>query len=383
MAARSAEKIVGMLDFLGVEVHVFAGSDGDWHGELDNCTIHVVEGACDGPAPTTTRHIVEHRLPENASAGTRASQALLLSHVIASVAPSVVHSHEFQHCAYLTLSAKSLSKLFPPWIVSNWGSDIYLFRHDVRHRQKIRAVLQNADAYWAECLRDVDLALAEGFSGMVLPVLPTAGGYDLRVTRALRSGLPTSRRTAIAVKGYQHFAGRAITAIDALDMCHGLLAGREIILYSADRSDVRQAAESLAEHHGAHLTVLDRVTNKEMIRAHGRARVSLGVSISDGISTSFLEALLGGSFPVQSFTACASEWVINGVSGLLVDPLDVRSIAAALGRALEDDDLVDNAMVLNDRTVDARLDRATVCASVVASYIRVANLPARVGGQQS
>src|SRR5688500_17128293 len=42
--------------------------------------------------------------------------------------PDLVHSLEFQHASYLAMGAKRiLGSRFPPWMVSNWGSDIYLF----------------------------------------------------------------------------------------------------------------------------------------------------------------------------------------------------------------------------------------------------------------
>jgi glycosyltransferase involved in cell wall biosynthesis len=233
-------------------------------------------------------------------------------------------------------------------------------------------VLALADAYWSECTRDVALAHAEGFRGIVLPVLPIAGGYDLAAVRALRAPGPASARTAIAIKGYQHDVGRALNALDALDLCGDLLHGREIVLYAVHGPGVEDRGRQIATLHGASLTVMPRVPYEEILRMQGRVRVAIGVSMSDGISTSFLEALLGGSFPVQSDTGCAREWVIDGEGGLLVDPTDLFGIARAIRRALTDDALVDRAARVNDRIVDARLDFGAVRAATIAGYRRVA-----------
>ena len=51
-----------------------------------------------------------------------------LIRVIQKIRPDIVHSMEIQSAGYLTLEAKKiLQGKFPPWIVTNWGSDIYLF----------------------------------------------------------------------------------------------------------------------------------------------------------------------------------------------------------------------------------------------------------------
>jgi hypothetical protein len=43
-----------------------------------------------------------------------------------------------------------------------------------------------------------------------------------------------------------------------------------------------------------------------------QSRIYIGFSRSDGLSTSFLEALLFEAFPIQSNTSCADELVNNG-----------------------------------------------------------------------
>jgi len=371
-------KAISMLGGLDWDVHVVASADQPWLDDFDQCTIHHASRVYPPPAETPTRRVEVHS-PRVASGGDlREGAAVVLAEIIDALRPDIVHSHEFQQGAYLTLEARRrCRKPFPPWIVSNWGSDIYFFARDPVDRAVVREVLAHADGYWAECVRDVALARAEGFRGDALPVLPIAGGYDLAAVRALRTPGLTSARTAIAVKGYQHRLGRALTALDAVDMCGDLLEGREIVLYAAGGGGVDEMARRIADLHGARLTVMGRVPYEEILRMQGRVRVALGVSMSDGISTSFLEALLGGSFPVQSDTGCAREWVIDGEGGFLVDPTDVATLARALRRALTDDALVDRATLINDRLIEAHLDAGAIRAATIAGYRRVAAAHAR------
>jgi glycosyltransferase involved in cell wall biosynthesis len=105
-----------------------------------------------------------------------------------------------------------------------------------------------------------------------------------------------------------------------------------------------------------------------MLRLHGRARVSIGLSISDALSTSALEALVMGSFPIQSNTSCLGELLRDGQSGMLVHPEDPEAVAAALRRAVTDDELVDRAAEINSRIAAEYLDRSTIRPQVVEMY---------------
>ena len=107
--------------------------------------------------------------------------------VILFLRPDIIHSLEIQHAGYQTLRVQErLRDKFPLWLVTNWGSDIFLFGRLSEHRERIKSVLANCDYYSCECQRDVDLARMYGYSGKVLPVLPNAGGYDLKKIIHLR-----------------------------------------------------------------------------------------------------------------------------------------------------------------------------------------------------
>jgi glycosyltransferase involved in cell wall biosynthesis len=120
------------------------------------------------------------------------------------------------------------------------------------------------------------------------------------------------------------------------------------------------------------VSVLDRVRREDMLRLHGQERIAIGLSISDAISTSLLEALVMGSFPIQSRTSCAYEWIECGRTGFLVDPEDPQRIADSIRRAIADDALVDRAAELNLETAAAKLDDAKIQPQVVAMYEGIA-----------
>ena len=78
-----------------------------------------------------------------------------------------------------------------------------------------------------------------------------------------------------------------------------------------------------------------------------RARVSIGVGISDGLPGALVEAMKNGAFPIQSSNSCADLFLENGKNGFVVDAWDLEGIKTSLKRAILEDELVDQAMVLN------------------------------------
>jgi glycosyltransferase involved in cell wall biosynthesis len=298
---------------------------------------------------------------------------MALARLVRRLKPQVVHSLEIQASGYLTLEAKKkIGDDFPPWIVTNWGSDIYLFGRLPDHARRIREVLAACDYYSCECPRDVILAREFGFKGSVLPVIPNAGGFDLKEAAVLRQAGPASARRVVIVKGYQGWAGRALVALRSLRRCVDLLSGYEVVLYSASE-EVILAARLFEADTGVKITVLPSGTPyKEMLAWRGRARVSIGLSISDGISTSLLEAIAMGSLPVQSNTACTEGWIKHGVNGMVVPPEDPEVVESALRRALTDDAFVDLAAEINYRMAAAKLDSRALQPKAVGFYEQAA-----------
>jgi len=300
-----------------------------------------------------------------------------LIRMIRKIKPDLVHSMEFQAGGYLALEGKKiLGKKFPPWIVTNWGSDIYLFGRLDKHKAKIREVLASCDFYSCECQRDVKLAKDYGFTGPILPVFPNSGGFDLEQIKKLHTNTPPSKRHLILLKGYQNWAGRALVGLRALERCADLLKGSyEIALCSVlehpliPESDVKIAAELFTKATGVPLRIIPNNTaHQEILSLHGQARLSLGFSISDAISTFVLEAMAMGAFPIQSWTSCAGEWIKDGETGLLVPPEDPEIIEKAIRKALTDDELVDKAAVKNFSLVCEKLDQKLIKQKMINYY---------------
>jgi glycosyl transferase family 1/glycosyl transferase family 4 len=290
--------------------------------------------------------------------------------------PALIHSMEMQVSGYLTLEAtKGFDRGSPPWLMTIWGSDIFLYDRLQAHRQRVRRVLARCDFFSCECVRDIEAARKLGFAGKTLPPGPAAGGFDLMRLRPLRARSTASRRQ-IMLKGYQGVTGRALVGLRALERCIDLLGGYTVVVYSA-APEVVVAAELLSEKTGIATRIVPTGSSHDhILEMHGMARISIGLSISDGACASMQEAMVMGSFPIQSETACASEWLDDGISGMIVPPEDPDVVERALRIALTDDELVNKAAEANWKLAQARLEKGLLSRRAIDGYRELLSIPA-------
>jgi glycosyltransferase involved in cell wall biosynthesis len=301
-----------------------------------------------------------------------------LARLIRTLKPDVIHSFELQTEGYhlLQVAAELGGSLGAPWIVNTWGSDIFYFQQFPDHLDQIKRLLAACDYLIPDCRRDEALARSLGFRGGVPLILPGSGGYPVRKMRALMAPGRISARRLILLKGYQGWAGRALDALKAVEMCADLLGGYEIIVYGASQR-IDRAVAQLQVRDGLNIRILPRSPHEEILKLFGRARLAIGVNVTDGVPNSMLEAMTLGAFPIQSDTESTAEWITHGENGLLVEPGNSGQIADAIRQGLLDDELVEKAAHLNERRMLERLDISVVQPQVIRMYRQVA---ARAGG---
>jgi glycosyltransferase involved in cell wall biosynthesis len=300
-----------------------------------------------------------------------------LKRYVNKVKPDLVHTLETQGAGYLfsALRKTSLEIQNLKWWHTNWGSDIQIFSKMKSHQGLIRGVLSQANYYSCECSRDVQLAHDWGFNGEVLPVYPNTGGFKMEEIDQLRASAEnTSNRKYIMLKGYNGWAGRALVAIRSLGRCADILKGYKIVLFSVHNNalDVQIAVDLLINSSGLEIEILpSNLTHTNILQYHGMARISIGLSVGDGISTSLLEAMAMGSFPIQSSTSCVNEWVIDGETGLIVPPEDPEIIEKAIRRAISDNEMVDSANHKNYKTIQEKAEYSKLKILTNNSYNRI------------
>ncbi|MDA8736840.1 hypothetical protein N9M34_00565 [Aquiluna sp.] len=166
-----------------------------------------------------------------------------------------------------------------------------------------------------------------------MPVLPNAGGLDIQDDQAANL-MPVEHRNVIAVKGYQGWAGEAKVALKALLKISDALANLEVVVFSASYA-TRRLAKSL--NRKTCLTIecnpKNSLSHSEVQNIFSRSLIYVGISKTDGISTSLLEAMSQGAIPVQSGTSCANEWLEG--AGVIVKGFEVEEVASSILTAIE------------------------------------------------
>mgnify|MGYP000190326615 CR=1 FL=1 len=288
--------------------------------------------------------------------------------------PHLVHVLELQNGGYPVLRAYSLlpKNRRPLLFVTNYGSDVYWYRNFPSHNKRLRKLLNLANAYSAECQRDVVIARELGFTGCVLRTCPVTGGLNPSTLPDIQSISNLANRTTIVVKGYQGTWGQAVEALDAIAKANREIISRfKIEVYSCD-SETELAAGKLK---GLGLDVLiyghGVLGHSEMLDLFQRSRVYLGLSRSDGISTSMLEAMSQGAVPIQTDTACASEWIRSKRDGYVVSLDDQMGISRGLEKILSDDEFAHNAQLVNQATIREKYDQGKIRELVNSYYAEI------------
>jgi glycosyltransferase involved in cell wall biosynthesis len=287
----------------------------------------------------------------------------LIRHEIRTWQPALVHALELQNAGYAT--ARALEGITPDsrpkLLITNYGSEIVWFRQFPKHLAKLKNLVTLADAFSAECHRDVLLAKEIGFTGTVLSTIPVSGGIDFSNHTELFDAANLAPRTTIAIKGYQNVWGQALNALEAIESISDQLEGFTIELFSCNRKTL-MAAKKLAKR--THLSVIAHkkhsLKHADVLAILRRSVAYIGLSKSDGISTSMIEAMSQGAIPIQSNSSCGSEWLDDGRDGFLVHFADVEAVASALSKIVSNKKFSASAQRRNFETVAKRYNKTNL-----------------------
>lgn len=304
-------------------------------------------------------------------------RARQLNALIDEFEPDLIHSHELQHSgALVDLARRERGGRLPcPWIQTCWGSDISMYPKHVNYVDRVRSICRAVDYMGGECHRDIALARAMGFKGQSVGVWPVAGGMDLDRVRSLRRPGPASARRTVTVKGVVGSVARGDVALAALERVGPRLEGYEVCTYQTTEKLLDGFRETVERNGGTYVCLsfgdARQVPHETILAAHGRSRVSLALNDSDAMSTSFMEAMALGSFPVHSKGSCGYEVTPAGRGAIFVSATDPDEVADAVCRALDDDELVDKAQEINTRSAEVHFDRARIAQRVIDMYERI------------
>ena len=284
-----------------------------------------------------------------------------LAREIKTFQPDIIHIMETQHSGYLANKALKISQTNSKIILSIWGSDLFWFQKFKRHRSKISSVLKMVDLLVMECNRDRETALGLGFGGTFSVNMPATGGLNTGLLRERALEQPTVTRKLIAVKGYSGFVGLGTDALKVIELVESEINEFSVMVYSAGLRTLWQS-RGLRKSMGERIQVVrkHKLSNLEIEEMFLKSRVSLGLSLSDGLPATVKEAMCTGAIPIQTSTSCAGEWFADGIGGHLVNEVDIQGVADALLIALRDNSFAHAASEINYQIAEQRFSEAKV-----------------------
>jgi glycosyltransferase involved in cell wall biosynthesis len=282
------------------------------------------------------------------------------------------------------LAGQALRGVPIPLLISVWGNDLTLFAKRfplIAHMT--RQAMRRADALHPDCDRDLRLAREWGFdSTKPAVVLPSNGGIqtdtfqpgpaDMRL--AAQWNIPVGVPVVINPRGFRGYV-RNDTFFASIPL---VLTRWPNIVFLGVAMQGNPAAEQWIERlqirrlqirHAIRL--LPSVPRQEMADLFRIANVSVSPSEYDGTPNTLLEAMACGSFPVAGDIESLREWIKDGVNGLLCDPANPESLAQAIVRALDDEDLRQRAAVQNRALITDRADYRKIMIRVQEFYREV------------
>jgi len=266
------------------------------------------------------------------------------------IKPDLIHAMRIPYEGMLAADAYTGS----PLIVSSWGNDFtlhapstYMMSHYTRW------TLQVADAFHADCQRDVRLAREWGFSeDKHYLVAPGNGG--IRSDVFYPPERPVEEPIIINPRGFRPCVRndsffKAIPLVlakhpDARFIC-ALMAGEPQVAQWIRELGIGHAVELLAP-----------VSHFEMANIFRRAQIVTSPSIHDGTPNTLLEGMACGCFPVAGDLESIREWITPDENGLLFDSTNPQSIADSIITAIENKNLRSKAAGLNQEIISARAE---------------------------
>lgn len=288
-----------------------------------------------------------------------------LKDLIEEIQPDVVHSMELQSESYPLINVRKKIKF--NWICSTWGSDIYHYYNESFHKKRINKLLSQLDFLFTDNLRDIALAKEYGFKGKALGSFPGGGGFEVNETFIQ----PIENRKLILVKGYHHWAGRALNALKALENNLELVKSYQIHVYAAHPNVITEIERLQSEYH-LNITYTKRGiegAHDILLKQFGQSRIAIGINVTDGMPNTLLEAMIYGAFPIQTNPGKVSEeYVTHQKNGLLVENAEnIEEISAQIKEALTNDDLIENAFEYNKKYRET-LSYNTIQKRVLEAY---------------
>jgi glycosyltransferase involved in cell wall biosynthesis len=271
-----------------------------------------------------------------------------LRETLGAIGPDVLHAHYAVEHGFFGAFAG-----FHPYVVSAWGSDIFVETQRLPGRAVARYALHRADLVTANDPAMIGRIRELGIDAAKLALI------RLGADEAFLSAPGTSVNERLDQAGPPTvISDRALEPLYNIDIvlrAFALLRHRlpEARLVVAGDGSRRKALEALTARLQIDDAVrftghVDRETLRQLLLD---AQVYVSVPDSDSLASSTAEAMACGAFPIVSDVASQDGWITDRVNGRRVPAGSVEALADALYESLADHDLRRAAVAPNREKV--------------------------------
>jgi glycosyltransferase involved in cell wall biosynthesis len=259
----------------------------------------------------------------------------------------------------------------PRWVLQlRGGSDLEINRFVPAKQRTITEVARAADQIISDNLSNfqylLDLGIDQRAFASIAPV-PGTGGMEVPAASDWPTP-PSKRRNILWPKAYNSQFALALPVIEALKLAANDLPPCRIVMLWTHQAEVMEWIESLPLALRAVCDVRDRIPRPEVLALLRETRVLLAPSLVDGRPNTMFEAMVNGAFPIVSPLATIREVVKEPDNVLFARNLYPDEIAAALLKAMQQNELVERASVTNLELVRRVANRHQIRERVVAFY---------------
>lgn len=309
----------------------------------------------------------------------RALAGQWLAKILRQWRPHIIHTLGINQGGefYLQVRRKFGLESIGKWVQqTRGGSDLTVPHFDPERRKQLADILGACDQLI--CDNEVDLSIARELGlrdeqrAPIAPV-PGTGGMDASVQRKKWQGPPSSRRAIVWPKAFDSPWGKMMPTFEALKLCWDRIQPCEIHMLSMT-PESRMWFWSLPEAIRESSRPRERVARSEVLDLMLKARVMIAPALTDGVPNSLYEAMACGAFPIVSPLETILPVVKHEENVLFARNLYPHEIAAALARAMTDDQFVDAAAERNLELVGRIAGREAIRARVIEFYEKLAAL---------
>ncbi len=246
-----------------------------------------------------------------------------IKQIVMNFRPDIIHIHQAGTNAYLTLKASKTFNI--PKIVTAWGSDILVNPHKGRlYKKMTKYILKNSDYFTSDSLFMAS-KMQELASPRELDI--TIANFGINIEK---SDLPKENII------YSNRLHKKLYRLDKMIKAyHKFITNRKHekwkLVIAGEGEETDNLKKLVSE-----LSLTDKVDfvgwikNEENSNYYNRSKIFISIPESDATAISLLEAMSADCIPVLSNLPANTEWVIDGLNGIIADNLKENFIERAL-----------------------------------------------------